>query len=211
MRGESELGSYELTGFYNWYRDFIDTQMIAFIPPGMSGGPRAIRRFQSRNIGEVEIYGIEARGALSLNHWIHTADRWQLFGAAQWSMGTDETNDQPLNSIQPFKLVAGLRWDGGAGRYGAQLIGNFVAGKTRVNEELTQTGPTAPVPLETSGYATVDMTGYVRLNKQATLNLAVFNLFDRKYYDWSMVSGLTGNDPRLAAYSKSHTAMKPSC
>jgi len=201
VRGESELGSFALTGFYNWYRDFIDTQMIAFIPPGMSGGPRAIRRFQSRNIGKVEIYGIEARGALSLNHWIDAADRWQLFGAAQWSMGTDKTNDQPLNSIQPFKLVTGLRWDGGAGRYGAQLIGNFVAGKKRVNEELTQTGPTAPVPLKTSGYATVDMTGHVRLNKRTTLNLAVFNLFDRKYHDWSMVSGLTGNDSRLAAYT----------
>ncbi len=199
-RGESGLGSYELTGFYNWYRDFIDTQMIAFIPPG-GGQPRAIRRFQSRNIGEVGIYGIEARGSLSLNHWIHAADRWQLFGAAQWSMGTDKTNDQPLNSIQPFKLVAGLRWDGGAGRYGAQLIGNFVASKKRVNEELTQTGPTAPVPLKTSGYATVDMTGYVRLGKQVTLNLVVFNLFDRTYHDWSMVSGLTGNDSRLAAYT----------
>ena len=116
-------------------------------------------------------------------------------------MGTDKTNDQPLNSVQPFKLVTGLRWDGGAGRYGAQLIGNFVAGKKRVNEELAQTGPTAPVPLKTSGYATVDMTGYVRLGKQVTLNLAVFNLFDRKYYDWSMVSGLTGNDARLAAYT----------
>src|SRR5690606_34559163 len=111
------------------------------------------------------------------------------------------TNDQPLNSIQPFKLVAGLAWDAAGGQYGGQLIGNFVSAKKRVNEDLTQTGPTAPVPLTTAGYATVDVTGYMRLGKQATLNLAVFNLFDRKYYDWSRVSGLTGNDPRLAAYT----------
>jgi hemoglobin/transferrin/lactoferrin receptor protein len=201
LRGESQAGSYELTGFYNRYKDFIDTQMIEFIPPGASGGPRGIRRFQSRNIGEVEIYGMEAKGSLSLNRWIDAADQWHLFSAAQWSMGTDKTNDQPLNSIQPFKFVAGLRWDGGAGRYGGQLIGNFVAGKKRVNEELAQTGPTAPVPLKTAGYATVDVTGYVRFDKRATLYLAVYNLFDRRYYDWSMVSGLTGNDARLAAYT----------
>lgn len=201
IRGESGLGSYELTGFYNRYKDFIDTQMIAYIPPGMSGGPRAIRRFQSRNIGEVEIYGVEAKGTLSLNQWINSQDRWRLIGAAQWTMGNDLTNDQPLNSVQPFKLVAALAWDTAGGRYGGQLIGTFVSAKKRVNEDLTQTGPTAPVPLTTSGYATVDMTGYLRLGKQTTLNLAVFNLFDRKYYEWSRVSGLTGNDPRLAAYT----------
>jgi len=201
VRGESDRGAYELAGFYNRYKDFIDTQMIAYIPPGASGGPRAIRRFQSRNIGEVEIYGIEAKGSLSLNRWIDSKDRWRLIGAAQWSMGNDLTNDQPLNSVQPFKLVAGLAWDAAGGQYGGQLIGNFVSAKKRVNEDLTQTGPTAPVPLTTAGYTTVDMTGYVRVGKQATLNLAVFNLFDRKYYDWSVVSGLTGNDARLAAYT----------
>jgi len=201
MRGESAAGTYELTGFYNRYKDFIDTQMIAYIPPGASGGPRAIRRFQSRNIGEVEIYGIEAKGTLSLNPWIDSQDRWRLIGAAQWAMGNDLTNDQPLNSVQPFKLVAALAWDAAGAQYGGQLIGTFVSAKKRVNEDLTQTGPTAPVPLTTAGYTTVDMTGYVRLGKQATLNLAVFNLFDRKYHEWSRVSGLTGNDPRLAAYT----------
>jgi hemoglobin/transferrin/lactoferrin receptor protein len=55
--------------------------------------------------------------------------------------------------------------------------------------------------LKTAGYATVDVTGYVRFDKRATLYLAVYNLFDRRYYDWSMVSGLTGNDARLAAYT----------
>lgn len=201
VRGESDLGSYELTGFYNRYKDFIDTQMIAYIPPGASGGPRAIRRFQSRNIGEVEIYGIEAKGSLSLNQWIDSKDRWRLTGAAQWSVGNDRSNDQPLNSVQPFKLVAGLAWDHAGGQYGGQLIGSFVSAKKRVNKELTQTGPTAPVPLTTAGYTTVDMTGYVRLGKQTTLNLAIFNLFDRTYYDWAAVSGLTGNDARLAAYT----------
>ena len=201
IRGESELGTYELTGYYNRYKDFIDTQMIAYIPPGASGGPRAIRRFQSRNIGEVEIYGIEAKGSLSLNPWLDSKDRWRLIGAAQWSMGNDLSNDQPLNSVQPFRLVAGLAWDAAGGRYGARLTSTFVSAKKRVNKDLTQTGPTAPVPLTTAGYTTVDMTGYMRLGKQATLNLAVFNLFDRRYYDWSRVSGLTGNDARLAAYT----------
>lgn len=201
LRGESDMGSYELSAFYNRYTDFIDTQMIAFIPPGQSGGPRAIRRFQSRNLGEVEIYGIEAKGQIPISHWFNAADRWRLIGAMQWSMGNDKTADQPLNSIQPARLVAGLRWDERGGRFGGQLTSNFVAGKRRVNEALAQTGPTAPVPLKTAGYATMDMTAYWRIGKQATLNLAIYNLFNRQYYDWSTVSGLTGNDARLAAYT----------
>lgn len=201
LRGESDMGSYELSAFYNRYTDFIDTQMIAYIPPGMSGGPRAIRRFQSRNIGEVEIYGLEAKGQMPISHWFNAADHWHLIGAMQWSMGNDKTSDQPLNSIQPAQLVAGLRWDARDGRLGGQFTGNFVAGKNRVNEALVQTGPIAPVPLKTAGYATMDMSAYWRIGKQATLNLAVYNLFDRKYYDWSTVSGLTGNDARLSAYT----------
>ena len=56
-------------------------------------------------------------------------------------------------------------------------------------------------PLKTSGYATADITAYWRLGKQVTLHLAIHNMFNRSYYDWSTVSHLTGNDPRLAAYS----------
>lgn len=201
MRGQFERGSYEVAAFYNRYTDFIQTQMIAFIPPGQSGDARAIRTFQSRNIGEVEIYGIEAKGHLSIGQWLHAKDHWKLLGALQFSVGNDKVTNQPLNSIQPARLVAGLRWDERSRRWGAELTANLVAGKRRVNEALAQTGPTAPVPLKTSGYATADITAYWRLGKQVTLHLAIHNMFNRSYYDWSTVSHLTGNDPRLAAYS----------
>jgi len=201
MRGESARVSYDLVAFYNRYTDFIDTQLIEFIPAGTPGnsGARSIRRFQSRNIGEVEIYGIEAKGALALHHWFASADHWHLTAAAQWSQGNDQSNRQPLNSIQPLKLVTGLRWEKADGRFSGQLIGTIVSGKTRVNRQLAQTGPTAPVPLTTAGYATVDVTFRVRLGKPANVYLGVHNLLDRRYYDWSRVSGLTGNDARLAA------------
>jgi hemoglobin/transferrin/lactoferrin receptor protein len=201
LRGETDVGSYELAAFYNRYTDFIDTEMIAYIPPGASGGARAIRRFQSRNIGEVEIYGVEAKGQMPIGQWWGAQDRWRLVGAAQWSVGNDKSAGQPLNSIQPARLVAGLRWDERAGRFGGQLTGNFVVAKRRVNEALAQSGPTAPVPLKTAGYARFDLNGYWRIGRQATLNFAIHNLFDRQYYDWPVVSGLSGNDARLAAYT----------
>lgn len=201
MRGKSDTMSYEINGFYNRYRDFIDTEMIAYIPPGSSGDPRAIRRFQSRNIGSVQIYGIEARGSLSLDPWLKSAHHWKVIGAAQWSRGDDKTHGQPLNSIQPLRLVTTLQWDHSSHRYGTQLTANVVAGKKRVNEDLPRTGPVAPKPLKTGGYATLDAAAYVRLNNQTTLNLAVFNLFNRKYYDWSTVSRLQGNDANLPSYT----------
>jgi len=200
IRGERAIGSYELTGFHNTYTDFINTQLIEFIPAGTPNnpGPRSIRRFQSRNLDEVKIYGIEAKGTLALHHWLGTRDHWHLTAAAQWSKGTDETNGQPLNSIQPLSLVAGLRWDGDGKRYGGQLTGHFAAAKTRVERP---TAANAPEPLTTSGYAVFDASGYVRANGGITLRVAVHNLLDRRYYDWSRVRGLTGNEPRLAAYT----------
>jgi len=203
LRGESSRGSYELTGFYNHYSDFIDTQMIAFIPANTPANPgaRSIRRFQSRNVGKVNIYGIEAKGSLALHHWFNSADHWHLIAASQWSMGNDKSNRQPLNSIQPFKLVTGLRWEEAEGRFGGQLMANVVSAKTRVNRQLAQTGPVAPVPLTTAGYTTLDLTLNARLGQQARVYLGFHNLMDRRYYDWSRVSGLTGNDPRLPAYT----------
>jgi len=200
LRGEHAIGSYELTGFHNHYTDFINTQLIEFIPAGAPNnpGPRSIRRFQSRNLGKVNIYGVEAKGSLALHRWLDTADQWHLIAAAQWSRGTDETNAQPLNSIQPLGLVAGLRWDGDGKRYGGQLTGRFNAAKTRVERP---TAANAPEPLTTSGYAVFDATGYLRSAHGITLHLAVHNLFDRRYYDWSRVRGLTGNEPRLPAYT----------
>jgi len=200
FRGERAIGSYELTGFHNTYTDFINTQLIEFIPAGTPNnpGPRSIRRFQSRNLGEVKIYGIEAKAALALHRWLDTRDHWHLTAAAQWSKGTDEINRQPLNSIQPLALVAGLRWDGAEQHYGGQLSAHFVAAKTRVERP---TAANAPEPLTTPGYAVFDASGYVRANDRTTLRLALHNLLDRRYHDWSRVRGLTGNEPRLAAYT----------
>ncbi|MBV8036120.1 TonB-dependent hemoglobin/transferrin/lactoferrin family receptor [Roseateles sp.] len=201
LRGMAGAGSYELSAFYNRYTDFISTDMIAYIPAGASGSTRPIRRFQSRNIGEVEIYGVEARGQLPIGRWLNAVDAWRLIGAMQWSIGNDRSSGQPINSIQPARLIAGLRWDERGGRFGGQLIGNIVDAKTRVNRALAQTGSTMPVPLTTAGYGTADLTAYWRLGKQATLNAAVYNLFDRQYFDWSAVSSLTANDARLSAYT----------
>jgi len=203
FRGETARGSYDLTGFYNRYSDFIDTQRIATIAAGAPGnpGPREIRRFQSRNIGEVEIYGLEAKGSLALHPWLGSQDHWHLIAASQWSMGNDKSNHQPLNSIQPFKLVTGLRWEEANRRFGGQLMANVVSAKTRVNRQLVQTGANPPVPLTTSGYATLDLNLNARLGEKARLYLGVHNLLDRRYYDWSRVSGLNGDDARLAAYT----------
>lgn len=201
LRGQSGGASYDLSAYYNRYTDFISSDIIAVIPAGESGGPRPIRRIQSRNIGKVAIYGIEAKGQMPLHPWFDATDGWRLIGALQWSIGDDKVADQPLNSIQPARLVAGLRWDESAHRYGAQLTSNLVAGKKRVNQALTQTGPTAPVPLTTAGYGTADLTTYWRLSKRVTLNLAVYNLFDKRYFDWSNVSQLTGTDASLTSYT----------
>jgi len=200
FRGERAIGSYELTGFHNRYTDFINTQLIEFIPAGAPNnpGPRSIRRFQSRNLGEVKIYGVEAKGSLALHHWLGSQHHWHLTAAGQWSKGTDETNRQPLNSIQPLGFITGLRWDHADRRYGGQLSGRFAAAKTRVERS---TAANAPEPLTTSGYAVFDASGYLRTRAGLTLRVAVHNLLDRRYYDWSRVRGLTGNEPRLAAYT----------
>ena len=61
--------------------------------------------------------------------------------------------------------------------------------------------PVFTVAWPTGEFGGMGLEGYVRLGKQVTLNLAIENVFDRRYFEWSSVSMLTGNDARLAAYT----------
>ena len=59
-------------------------------------------------------------------------------------------------------------------------------------------------PFLTPGYGLVDLTGYVNLSKNLRLAGGVFNIFDKKYWQWNNVgqTGLTANSPSLDRYTQ---------
>lgn len=190
MRGNFSQVRFGLTGFYNRYDDFIEAFADAgteFLP-----GIGTINVFQSRNVSEAEIYGIEARAEY---RFTPSPDGFSLFSTLGWVQGNDLTRDEPLETINPFKAVLGLRYRGTQDRWGAQLAATFV-GKPRVSRA-DRADRFVP-----DSYTTVDLIGYYKLSPTLSFNVGVFNLFDVRYFDYSEVRPLNDGDPRIDLFAQ---------
>ncbi len=188
IRGRNERLRYSASTFKGKYKDFIATNQLVQSGVPISGGVIG-DVFQSINIGEVDIHGYELRG-----EWAFNAD-WSLSAAYAHAKGDGKENGikTPLYSIDPDKLVAGLRYDKD-GRYGAQLMVTAVERKKR--------NPDSTTRYNTESFEIVDLAGYYQVNKNFSVNGGVFNIFDRKYLLWSDVRDLSPTYAQIDAYTQ---------
>lgn len=190
LRGSNARGRFNVAAFYNRYEDFIDSLSLLACPGDPRCSPLVPLTFQSVNLDKVRIFGLEASGAWEFN------DSVTLKGSLAFAQGDNLERDEPLNSIDPFKAVLGVQYQAPGKRYGGELITTAVAAKSegRVDES-------AGDLIETSGFAIVDVLGWYQLSKQASFNVGVFNLLDKKYSYWSDVRSqlgtMGGPDPAL--------------
>ncbi|KAM3104984.1 TonB-dependent hemoglobin/transferrin/lactoferrin family receptor [Phormidesmis sp. 146-33] len=187
-----------ITGFYNRYSNFIDT---VFTRNVLIGG-RSFQQFQSQNTSGAEIYGVEAKGEYRFSP---RSDGFSLFRALAYAVGNNLESNQPLNSIDPFKAVVGLRYRSPADRWGAELVTTLVAAKDRIDETGGTGIPSSTTVtnlFEPSGYTTLDFLAFYNFNPNVTLNVGVFNLLNQKYFQWSDVRGVSVNDRSLDLYTQ---------
>jgi len=187
IRGQFEQGKFSLIGFYNLYDNFI-------VPNQTIGGVGTLANpllFQSRNVQNARIYGLEATGAYRFSPEKHG---FSVLASAGFAVGDDTRLNRPLTTVDPFKAVAGLRYRAPEDMWGADLTATYV-GRARVPDDTTIIVP--------NDYITVDLTGFVKFTKQLTLNLGIFNLFNAKYFEYADLrdSGLNRNNPAQVARS----------
>jgi hemoglobin/transferrin/lactoferrin receptor protein len=191
LRGNYKQGTFSVVGFYNRYKDFIDAAVQLDCP----ADPRCVRgflfTFQAVNRGRVEIGGIEARGTFPL------PNGFTAIGSIGYARGTDLDADQPINTIQPLKGVAGLNYAAPDDRYGGAVNLTMVAAQNRVDE-------TAGPLFKSPGFAIVDLTAYWNVTRSITVNAGLFNVFDRTYWLWSTLfpPGFPPTDPGLGRYTQ---------
>jgi hemoglobin/transferrin/lactoferrin receptor protein len=179
FRGNFGSRSFGVTGFYTRYKDFIDSQHSLNCPADPNCDPGTLQTFQAVNINNVRIYGAEARGEAALG------GGFSVNASIAYAHGDDTDLDQPINPIDPLKLVTGLRYDAG-NVWGMELIGTFVERKHRINPTTT------PVLQASPGFGIFDLTAYWNVTKRVSLNAGVFNITDRKYFLWSDLQGTGG-------------------
>ncbi len=168
-----------LSGFYNKYDDFIESLRVVGFDP-----VRQLIIFQSQNIAEAEIRGVELAAGLDLGGLSDALQGWSLRAAASWQEGDDETADVPLTSVDPARATLGLAYD--RERWGVELVGSFAERKKRLPPQASSDPMQPPAaPFAPSGYGVVDLLAHWRIAPGARLNVGVFNLTDRKYWDWA--------------------------
>jgi hemoglobin/transferrin/lactoferrin receptor protein len=186
FKGNYPQGNFSLTGFYSRYQNFIDTAPIGTI----SIGGRPFSQFQNRNTKGAMIYGVEAKGEYKFGK---NVDGFSLFGNLAYAVGDNKETDKPLDSVDPFKAVVGLRYRSPKDIWGTELATTFVAAKDRVSDANF---------FKPQGYTTVDLRGYYNFNSNTTLNVGIFNLLNEKYVEWADVRGVSGSDRFLDLYTQ---------
>lgn len=179
LKGEGKQGRVAVAAFYNKYHDFIDSRVALDCPADPLCVPGFAFTFQSINRRNVRIYGAEAKG-----EWLFYPN-FSIAGSVAYANGEDTDTGETLNSVNPLTGVVGVRYDGTTatyGTYGGALNFTMVQRKTSA----------APVggvnPFLTPGYGLVDLTGYWNFSKNAKIAAGVFNLFDKKYWQWGDVN-----------------------
>lgn len=179
LRGKYKEGSsWQLSGFYNLYNNFIDTVVVGMLGP--------ITQFQYVNLSNVTIWGIEARGEYRF------LPNWGVLGYFAYAKGTDNQTGLPVDSVDPWKASARLRYGYQQG-LGAQLIGTLVGAHDQVSN---------PTYFQTPGYFTLDATVGYNFDDRVKVNVGAFNITNAKYWNSQDVIGVAATSTQLDRYAQ---------
>ncbi len=164
--------SWSATVFNNYYRNFIDSVMLA--PPGGEYPVAGITGYE--NLAKARIYGVELGG-----EW-RFQENWRTWGSFAWSQGkgTPKTTnkEQYLNSVAPLRAIVGLGYF--TETWGSDVSLTMASARTKVSDS----GFKAP------GYGLVDATVWWQPEKIGDVDVSglrvqagVFNVFDKKYWN----------------------------
>jgi|JFJP01.1.fsa_nt_gi hemoglobin/transferrin/lactoferrin receptor protein len=195
VRAKYPQFDFGLTGFYNIY----DNRIEPFVNAGTAtvNGIPGVLLFQTQNVSRASTYGFELSGEYRFSPEKHGLS---LISALGLTVGENLTTNQPLDTVEPIKLVTGLRYRAPENIWGADLIATFV-GQTRLASDRAANLYTP------QGYTVVDLTGFYKITPQLTLNMGIFNLFNSQYFLYSDVRNVVvGND--LAARAQPGVSLR---
>ena len=172
-----------LSAFRTRYTDFIESKVRLPDPDPVSG--RTL--FQSQNLSEAVIEGIEGGGHINLQSAI---GEFRFDGALHLARGENRDNGQALNSVGPGQAVIGASWYAPNANRSVRLQSTFT-------EAWDDRDETSGELFKPPGHAVFDLYFTQRLGDRTTIRAGLLNLTDRVYWNWSDVRGLSPTDPVL--------------
>ncbi len=166
------------------YDNFID--YVAQAPDPVNYPTITFGLYRPENIGRTRTWGGEVSLRLELGSWAPTLRGLSLNAAAGVAHG-ESINKQTgltgaLASTLPRKATLGVAWDAPAQRWGLALTA--VASAARQASADVITGVSTP-RFAVPGAGVVDLSTYWNAGKHAKLQVGVYNLGDKTYWDYA--------------------------
>ncbi|MDN7610590.1 TonB-dependent hemoglobin/transferrin/lactoferrin family receptor [Burkholderia multivorans] len=194
LRGRAGTGygtiRYSAAAFTGRYRNFIARTTIAG-----SGRPTDPFVFQYVNFADARVHGIEGRADWAMPNGITLRTALAL---TRGSTQNDGAASQPLNTVNPFSAVFGVRYEP-TERWFLQTDLLFQAAKR--DKDIDRSDCSKRACFAPPSSFVVDLRGGYRFNKHVSATVGIRNLFDRKYWNWSDVRGIAADSPVLDAYT----------
>ncbi|WP_028104869.1 TonB-dependent receptor domain-containing protein [Pseudoduganella violaceinigra] len=181
--------------FYNRYKDFIE--YVAQPADPVNFPTVTFGLFRPENIGNARSWGGEFSALAQMGQGFSAA---LSAGASRGTLENKRTGQKGgMNSIQPYKATASLAWDDPQKRGGASLTAVHMRGK-QAQADVTAAPAQAPagayfaVPAAT----VVDLAGYWNIGRNAVLNAGIYNVGDKKYWDYAAARSLAAGSTAAA-------------
>jgi hemoglobin/transferrin/lactoferrin receptor protein len=182
--------NFDVAAFTGRFKDFIeDNRQVggAFTPANPA-------IFQSSNVGRVRISGFEVKGQ---------AD-WGRVGPGTLTMpfaygrakGHDSNTGRPLNSVNPERVNLGLQYE--AGKWLARIDATYRAAKKADDVDKTALATQFVTPAAT----TLDISAQWRITKDLRLTAGIYNLTDKKYWNWADVNAVSSAQSTVDAWTQ---------
>lgn len=178
--------------FYNKYKNFI--AYTRYVRQFANSNNKII--YQADNRDKARIYGMEITSKFDIGTWQEQLNGLSANIAFGYSKGESKSSylgDKyiDLDSVAPLKLIVGLSWDDPNGVYGMSVVSTLQKGKRAksTNRQSYSNNGSAITNSNTeyyriSGRGTVDVTAYWNINKNIHLSGGIYNVTDKKYWDY---------------------------
>lgn len=186
----TEHHAFQVSTYYNYYQDFIETMVLV----DSSVTPQ---EYTAMNRDKVEIYGVEFRWDWLIQERLVGFQGGEFGASFGWTKGTtkDVKNpvtgshyDTPLDSVDPWKLVTYIGYTDPEQRWGTRLSATFVGDKSKSNISETvdtSTGVKSHTYDSIDSFIVLDLTAFVRINKNWEINFGLNNITDEEYSYWA--------------------------
>ncbi len=198
---QNEDSQFGIGVFQSRYRNFIDERVTEgeepnpWYDPNSSWGGKPtffVNQIQFVNVAKAKITGIELSASMN-GRVIGLPSSLNFHVKGQYSKGKNQDGD-PLKSIQPWSAIAGIEYQSPSQRWSTTLTGRYSAGKKGRDTKETMYSwrgvEEKEWPWLNRSYFVVDLTSQVKLEKDITLNVGVFNIFNRSYSTWDSLRDL---------------------